>query len=1270
MASNSLSKAQYSMQSNTHTASYTRIYAANRAFILKRLFAVCVRAVCIGIRAVYGNATFSAVLGTVSAVIIVSLLVPSRVAAASLCAPVEARSETKTLPPTELPFDDQPTITGNINFERIGREQGLSESAVTAILQDKRGFLWVGTQNGLNRYDGYTFTVFRQNPNDTASLANNNIKALLEDRSGALWVGTSNGLHRYDRFTGRFVRYQANPENKNSLAHNDVSSIAEDHTGTLWVGTKRGLSRFDPRTGTFKLYKAHKKRKPGFLSDNDIATVFADVRKTSAGEPSTTIWIGTRTGGLNMLNPQTDEVTVFQSSEDEMNDGTHSARFALSANSSSMHLPSSLSDDAVSGIAKAPDGTLWIATRSGGVNSLKFSGEPRSPATAKFRAYTAASGLSDNFVRSVFVDHAGQVWIGTRNGVQMFNTCTEEFALFKNSPNNMHSLSDNDVSTVFEDRAGLLWVGTSGGGLNKFVPRSAYFSNVRFSAAKDNGEKSNSIVSAIHLNNDRTLWVGTSGGAAMFPKGFPVASTPKSLEPLVSLSKDEGNTLSDDLVTAILPDRFNADLVWIGTESGLNLYSRSKRKTRVLRHDDADATSLSDDYINCLLQDRTGAIWVGTGGGGLSRLDPRTLDAQTPMFTTFRNDPMDSSSLADNFVFALIEDNNGTIWAGTGGGLSRFEAASGRFTHFRHDDRNPKSLSENSILSLCQDHLGNLWVGTYGGGLNQLAASATKASDPRQAAFTRYAEANGLPNDVVYGIIEDGKGRLWVSTGRGLARFTFQAGQTGAKSLLRVYDASDGLLANEFRKGAAHRGVDGTLYFGVGYGLVMFHPDSLRDSRHLPLVAITAFRKYNETVLLDSSITEKTVLMLDHTDNTFSFEFAALDFANPSKNQYAYRMMGFDDRWIPLGNERVARYTNLDPGEYVFQVKASNSDGVWNEAGTMLRVVVRPPWWATLWFRAIAVLTVAGAVVVGYKQRVRKIQEVNKHLESVIASRTEEITEKNVELENLLDQAEHARSETQQAYNLLEIEHARKSAELEEARVLQLSMLPKHTPSVHGLDVAFSMRTATEVGGDYYDYAMASDGTLTLAIGDATGHGVRAGMMVSMVKSNFHALSEVENLGDIACQISRTIKRMNMRQMFMCLTLARYRNHGEHGSVELSGAGMPPALVFRAATMTMEKVRLHGIVPGAVEHFDYDTKKLYLKRGDVVLMYSDGLVELFNHCSEELGEERVIACLQSICSQARNDAAAIIHSLNAMTDEWLDGKLPNDDIALVLLKQM
>jgi ligand-binding sensor domain-containing protein/serine phosphatase RsbU (regulator of sigma subunit) len=1159
-------------------------------------------------------------------------------------------------------IDNQPVLTTNMSFERIGREQGLSESAVTTVLQDKRGFLWVGTQNGLNRYDGYNFSVFRQNPNDTASLANNNIRSLYEDHAGTLWVGTSNGLHRYDRTTGRFRRYQANPDNKNSLANNDVASIAEDHLGRLWIGTKRGLSRFDPRTDTFKLYKASKKRKTGFLSDNDVAVIVADIAQSSSGAASTTIWIGTRTGGLNMLNTQTDEITVFRS------DGE-----------TTTPTQSTMSDNAVSGIAKAADGTLWIATRGGGVNSLKFASVTRSPETAEFHAYTTSNGLSDNFVRSVFVGHGGQIWIGTRNGLDVLNSCTGEVFVFKNSPNNPRSLSGNDITSIVEDQSGLMWLGTSGSGLNKFVPRSAYFANVRFatSTANDDGVKTNTTVSAVYQNSDRSLWIGTAGGASLFPAGFPVVAKQAGAEPLLSLSKEDGNTLSDDLVTAILPDRFNSDLVWIGTESGLNLYSRSKRTTRIFRHSDADATSLSDDYINCLLQDNTGAIWVGTGGGGLSRLDRQTLSAKIPLFTTFRNDPTDSTSLVDNFVFALLQDRYGHIWVGTGGGLSRFDDASGRFTHFRHDDRNTKSLSENSILSLCEDDNGNLWVGTYGGGLNQLAASMTRLQSPHQAVFLRFAENTGLPNDVVYGIIEDTKGRLWVSTGRGLARFTFEGKrsedeQNGAqkKPMIRVYDASDGLLANEFRKGAAQRGIDGSLFFGLGYGFVTFHPDSLRDSQHLPSVVITAFRKYNEIVPLDSVITEKTLLVLQHTDNTFSFEFAALDFANPSKNRYAYRMIGFDDRWILLGNERTARYTNLDPGEYVFQVKASNSDGLWNEAGATLRVVVLPPWWATLWFRAVTVLVIAGAVVLGYKQRVRKIKQVNKYLESEVAIRTEEITEKNVELENLLDQAEHARRETQQAYNLLEIEHARKSAELEEARTLQLSMLPKHTPSVQGLDVAFSMRTATEVGGDYYDYALGADGALTLAIGDATGHGVRAGMLVSMVKSNFHALADVENLGDIACQISRTIKRMNMRQMFMCLTLARYRSHGDYASLELSGAGMPPTIVFRAATRTMEKIRLHGIVPGAVEQYEYDTKKIYLKRGDVVLFYSDGLVELFNHCSEELGEERVISCLQAICSQPKSDAASIVRALNTLTHEWLDGTLPNDDIALVLLKQL
>ncbi len=1092
-------------------------------------------------------------------------------------------------------------------FERISREQGLSESSITAILQDRRGFLWVGTQNGLNRYDGYTFTIFRQDPTDSLTLSSNNIRSLYEDRNGTLWIGTANGLNRFDRLTGRFYSFKNDPESKKSLSNNDISSIAEDKDGNLWIGTKRGLNRFNPRTQEFKYFK-HDKRKPVSLSDNDVTVVYADSTLQAAG----LLWVGTRSGGLDLFNLTTFEFTHFTNDAAGLN---------------------ILSDNAIASLCTDWQGNLWVGTRSGGLNRLsrKANGEDG------YDIQTFSSGLlgnlSDNSVRSLFADKQGHILIGTRNGLDIFTPSNCSWSSYKNSPSNLRSLSDNDISALYQDRTGVVWIGTSGAGLNKLISKTVYFQTTRYSfSSLTGGDRSSGVISAFYQSSDGKLWLGGNGGLTTADNAHQFTS--------------EGGKLSDDYVKAILQD--HSGMLWVGTEGGLNQFDPASGRNVVYRHNPLDSTSLSDDFVNCLYKDRSGNLWIGTSGGGLNR-----LNSQTGAFTIFKNDPMESKSLGDNFVFAIREDRAGNLWIGTSGGLNKYNATTNNFTVYRHEDKKGSSLGENSILSLHEDKKGNLWIGTYGGGLDRF--------DAVTGTFNHLREKDGLPSDVIYGILEDARGRLWLSTGRGLASLEFSDNHT-RKPIVRLYDASDGLLGNEFRKGAYYQGRDGTLYFGVADGFNAFHPDSLHPNPHVPMVVLTSFRKFNQVATLDTNITEKALLMLDYTDNTFSFEFAALDFANPAKNQYAYRMSGFDDRWIVLGGgERMARFTNLDPGEYTFQVTASNNDGAWNEAGVSLRIIIRPPWWRALWFQVLVALSSFGAVLGVYKWRVRAIQSRTKRLELLIADRTEEVTEKNAELARLLDDAEVARAETELAYKLLEIENARKTSELDEARLLQLSMLPKHLPQIPNLDIAFFMRTATEVGGDYYDYRVSQDDTLTLAVGDATGHGVRAGMLVSIVKSNFHATAEFLSVSDIAAHIGRNIKRMNLHKMFMCLTVLRYKQ----GALEMSGAGMPPALLYRCETQAVELVRLRGIVLGAVEHFDYQTLKLNLACGDTLLLMSDGLLELFNSENEELGEESIKSCFQSI---GHLDSQSIINRMNSLADEWLDGAPQNDDIALVVMK--
>ena len=1233
----------------------------------------------------------------------------------------------------------------NLYFEQLSYEQGLSESNVTAILQDRTGFLWIGTANGLNRFDGYKFTIFRHNPTDSASLAHNAVTALYEDAVGTLWVGTQNGLSAYNRAKGVFTTFRTVSGTTNTISNNAIRALTADSAGNLWIGTKRGLNRFDALRKTFKLFKADRKKTDAKWrgkgpTDNEIIAL------RILPQTPHILWIGARTGGLNALNLRTMKFAVYPIEDEElqaMNEGE--------AASATNGIAAMTADNA---------GNIWIGARTDG-SVFKFSpvthtaerfsymsDNERTPQASRGERMNTQRGTAQRTnvltlpsenrlggaVHSLLVDANDNVWVGTRTGLWMLDKARERWMLYTHSPTDPHSISDNDINIIFQDRTGVLWFGTQTAGLSKFAPQSALFRVFNYDPTSWKNGLSGSTVTAIaekHGTAGRQgeIWVATEQGlSTMFPSGE------------IRLETDLLPVLADKPVLSLLHSR-TGETLWIGTERGLvrveerNGRERNGRRTTTLFSTQSnDANSLTDDIVSALAEDAEGNIWVGTQGGGVNVINPKTNSV-----TAFTADAESPRSLSDNFVFSiLVEENSGKkgsggkqgiVWVGTSNGLNRFDADTQDFTVFRREKpmsekamwekmMSEKSASEKSasekpseadktsssqvptigfipdvpILTIRQDN-GFLWLGTLGGGLYRF--------NPESGMATRFGRDENLPSETIYGILPDKSNHLWLSTPRGLVRM--RVPEKGEKVLnVRIVNASDGLHSNTFHEGASLLTSDGTMVFGVGMGVVRFVPEQLRANTAPPQIGFVRFKIFGSTEIAETLQPNDTI-SIDYNDN-FEIEYAALDFTNISKNEYAYKVEGLTKDWTYQGTGRTVSGTNFDPGTYIFRVKAANSDGVWNEAGATLTIIVRPPWWETWWFRTMVVLASIGAMFGGYTWRVGSINRQNARLTKLVEQRTytlkeqsrlmeaqateiqmtnAALQEKNVELERILDESEHARNELQRAYTLLDAENARKTQELEEARTFQILMLPKQTPRVEGLDIAFAMRTATEVGGDYYDYVLAPDGTLTLAIGDATGHGVRAGMLVSLVKSSFHALAGESDLGTIVSTISQTIKQMNLQRMFMCLTLVRIRRTFDNVSkqaafkVEMAGAGMPPILHFSANDGTIEERRPHGIALGVVHTAQYPTQVFTLDVGDVLFLSSDGLCELFNSEQEELGMARVQThfeeCLAvranaPIQAQTNISAEAVISSFDALAKSWRGAVPQADDIAQMVVR--
>ena len=812
------------------------------------------------------------------------------------------------------------------HFERLTNREGLSQMSANAILQDRQGFLWIGTEDGLNRYDGYEFRVFKPRPGDDGSLASGWILALLEDHLGTLWIGTRKGLDRYDPRTGRFRHYRHDPGDPGSLSSDVVLSLHQDRSGALWVGTEGGLHRLDavrasseeglprrPATASFTRYR-NAADDPHSLSHDAVQCIAED----SAGN----LWVGTREGGLNQLGPARERFTRYRHDPGD---------------------PGSLSHDEVNAIAVDPAGRLWIGTRGGGLNRFE-------PSEGRFRHYRHdprdPESLSHDNASAILQDRSGALWVATLGrGLDRFDPATESFRHYRHEPDDPYSLSHDLLLSIYQDRGGALWVGTLGRGLNRFDPAEERFNLYRHDPA-DPHSLSHDLVLALHEDRLGRLWIGTVGGG--------LNRFDPSTGRFSHYRHDPGDphSLGQVGVWTVLEDRSGA--LWVGgLGGGLGRFDPSSERFVRYRHEPGDPRSLGHDDVRALAEDPAGNLWIGTRGG-LSRLEPTRR-----RFVRYRHDPADPSSLSHDEVRSLTVDSSGILWVGTVDGLNRLDLSaeedSWSFTRYRYDPANPLSLSHDFIWSVCEDRSGILWVGTGGGGLNRF--------DPKTGTWSAYTEDDGLVNDVVYGILEDDLGRLWISTNDGLVRFDRDTGQW------TPYTVEDGLQDQEFNVGAFHRGADGTMYFGGIGGFNAFRPERFGETSDPPLVAVTSFKVSEEDFGGEASYL--TDVELAHDQNFFSFTFAALSLTRSDRNRYAYRLEGLDESWIDPGQRRYASYTSVPPGKYLFRIRGADSDGVWNHQGTAIKIWVRPPWWQTWWTRTFY-LAALSAVILGLSAAQRR----------------------------------------------------------------------------------------------------------------------------------------------------------------------------------------------------------------------------------------------------------------------------------------------------------
>jgi len=803
----------------------------------------------------------------------------------------------------------------DIRFNHISIEEGLSQTTIFSIAQDHYGFMWFATRDGLNKYDGDKFTVFRPQPDNRNAISDLGVRRILVDRSGRLWIVSLNGfIDCFDPDSGRFYNMQIPAANPNERYQPKARCVAEGPEGKIWIGTVDA-----------NLYFYDKKRKQLTYCDKEKEISSELHLHSMIVDKAGNIWLGTWEGLIKV----------------DSNSGK-CCHYKYQANNFQ-----SLSGNAVFDISEDKNGDLWIATADGGLSFLNVKEN-------KFQNYHSdpknKNSASSNRIFSVCVDSKSNIWIGTADtGLDIFNPNEKVFKHYIHDPQVSSTISDGSIRCIFEDQSGTMWIGSANSGLSYCNIKNQSFKQI-IHVENTEGSLSHNAILSLHEDHTGTLWVGTDGGG--LNRRLP--GQDKFDYFFVNPGSFGSNSIS-----AIYEDRKGT--IWIGTDPGSGssagnviTFNRNTNHFTMRKELAPEAASVS-----VFFEDSGGDFWIGTYYDGVKR-----VDSTTKQITDYRFIINNKNSICGNKILSINEDKAGNIWFGTyDSGISKYEKSSNTFSHYQNEPGNKQSLSNNAVWCIYPDD-NFLWIGTWGGGLNRF--------DFQNETFRIFTIEDGLPTNIIYNILPDKNNNLWMGTNRGICRFNTQSFKS------KNYDNSNGVINYEINKGAYCTGQDGKFYFGGSKGITIFSPDSIKDNQRIPGVLLTDFTVFDTPLKLDHPIYSTEEIILSYKQNFFSIEFAALDYTAPGKNQYSYSLEGVNEDWINNGNKNFASYTNIDPGEYIFHVKGSNNDGVWNEEGTSLRIIITPPFWQTWWFRILLIISFAFILFAFHRYRLNKLLEVER----------------------------------------------------------------------------------------------------------------------------------------------------------------------------------------------------------------------------------------------------------------------------------------------------
>ena len=1091
----------------------------------------------------------------------------------------------------------------DFSFRNISVKDGLAESTVKVIFEDSNGLMYLGTENGLDVYDGYEFDNYHMNSFDDNSILGNKVSSISEDSEGNIWVGTELGVSIFDPQTRTFSR-PINPKDVGDNILEDPETIFDDSRGNVWI-------RLSESGHIFK-YTASTQRtlcmscdKNSELSNLKITVLYKDL--------SNRVWFGSDRG-LFSYNSETESIdrydmdvgtinSIVNSKKNEIWVGSTNGLFRLFDGPNGSYKvyrksksKSSIVSNYVNDLAwDQSRQVLWIATDNGISRYMSSKDKFFNIQTTPYADSIVENDISELLVAT----RSGRLWYttATEPGINClsveFNTESNSpppANHFEHDPIDEKSIADNNITDFIEDKAGHVWIGTGQNGISFLSFVKSKFTHHRYDQENEWGLKSDKIYSITTMTNGM-MWVATGFGLEMLsPDGIREYDYDKS-------------ALGVNYIIDL--EIVNDEILWVATDKGvLKINTMTDMITRFSKSDTLpDTRRLSDNLIHDILPIHDN-VWVATGSGVV------IIDTSSNKVTNFSSDLI---------ARVITQDDDGDIWLGTEmDGLymipsnllaniingENFEIEGHVF-----DPDYPNGISSSQITCVSQDKDGMIWIGTNGG-LNHYSK--------KEDTFIHYFVEDGLSSNYVTGIVVDDANNLWISSKKGISFFN----QTD--TTFTSYGLADGIGNIDFHRHSYDVSPDGNIYFGGPLGITKVNPRDMQYNDYVPPCIITRIKKnyfdetFSENFMVSNSkpVDDSKVITIDHRVKSFSIDFVALNYHQSIKNEYRYKLEPFDRDWIYSGGLRFASYNNLGRNNYQFIVQGSNDDGFWSDPKQLkIRFVPHPllSYWA---FSLYAILAAVGIFVL-MRHRMHK-----------------------------------------QKYQL---EEERRIKELEEARDFQMSLIPQSPPEHPDYDIALHMKTSTEVGGDYYDFFPQEDGSMYVVCGDATGHGLNAGMMVSITKAGLYG-SDFDTPATTTTRLNKTIKAIDLGTTRMSLNMAKFNN----GSFDFTSAGMPPAYLYKHDLGEVDEILIPGLPLGSMKNADFDLHSFELKSEDALILISDGLPECVNHAGEMLDYEPVKNC---IVDNGNKSAQGIINALIDLGNSWMSGLMNDDDITLVVIKK-